>query len=97
MSGVLEVATLKVYPGQEAAYEAAFRDASPIIASTKGYRRHELRRCVEKPGKYLLLVEWDTLEDHTIGFRTSAAYQDWKRLLHPFYEPGPLVEHYESV
>ena len=77
MSGILEVATLKVYPGQEAAYEAAFREASPIIAGMKGYRRHELRRCLEKPGQYLLLVEWDTLEDHTVGFRTSAAYQDW--------------------
>lgn len=96
-NGVLEVVILQLLEGQESAYEAAFREASPIIASMAGYRRHELRRCIEKPGQYLLLVEWDTLEDHTIGFRSSAAYLDWKRLLHHFYDPFPVVEHYERV
>ena len=95
--GVLEVVILHVHPGQEAAYEAAFREAAPIISAMNGYRRHELRRCIERPGQYLLLVEWDTLEDHTVGFRTSAAYQDWKRLLHGFYNPFPVVEHYVPV
>jgi heme-degrading monooxygenase HmoA len=95
--GVLEVVILHVHPGQDSAYEAAFREASPIIAASPGHRRHELRRCIEQPGQYLLLVEWDTIEDHTIGFRQSAAYQDWKRLLHGFYTPFPVVEHYISV
>ena len=95
--GVLEAVILHVHPGREAAYEAAFREASPIIAASPGYRRHELRRCIEHPGQYLLLVEWDTLEAHTVGFRQSAAYQDWKRLLHGFYDPFPVVEHYAPV
>ena len=67
------------------------------IASTSGFISLELRRCVEKPDQYLLLVHWRALEDHTIGFRQSAQYQDWKRLLHHFYDPFPSVEHYETV
>ena len=63
----------------------------------KGYIDHELRKCVENENQYILLVKWETLEDHTVGFRESEAYQEWKALLHDFYEPFPVVEHYESV
>ncbi|MOA13356.1 hypothetical protein D3C78_1334050 [compost metagenome] len=62
-----------------------------------GYRWHQLQKCIEKPSRYLLLVEWETLEDHTIGFRNSVEYQRWKELLHKFYDPFPTVEHYELV
>ncbi len=78
-------------------FEAAFRQASPIIASMKGYLSHELQCCLENPNRYVLLVRWETLEDHTIGFRQSAEYQEWKWLLHHFYDPFPTVEHYELV
>ena len=94
---ILEAAPLQVRPGQEADFEAAFREAQRIIASMPGYRSHELQRCIERPSEYLLLVRWDTLEQHTVGFRQSAQYQDWKRLLHHFYEPFPVVSHYEAV
>lgn len=94
---ILEVAILNVKTGQETDFEGAFRTASSIIASMKGYRRHELRRCVEIANQYVLLVEWDTLEDHTIGFRGSEQYQEWRRLLHHFYDPFPTVEHYEAI
>ncbi|MDN7242237.1 antibiotic biosynthesis monooxygenase [Planococcus sp. N028] len=94
---VLEAAVLYVKPGLEKAYESAFQQASAIISSMKGYRSHELQRCLEVKGKYLLLVEWESLEDHTIGFRQSVEYQDWKQLLHHFYEPFPVVEHFEKV
>src|SRR3954471_6036732 len=94
---VLEAAPLSVRPGQEAAFEAAFREAQAIIAASPGYAGHELQRCVERPGEYLLLVRWDTLEDHTVGFRQSAAYEEWKRLLHHFYDPFPVVSHYPAV
>ena len=94
---ILEIAILNVKAGQEADFEAAFATASPIIASIKGYRRHELRRCLESANQYVLLVEWDTLEDHTIGFRGSEPYQEWRRLLHHFYDPFPTVEHYEAI
>ena len=94
---ILEVAILNVKAGQEDDFEVAFTTASPIIASMKGYKRHELRRCLESPNQYALLVEWETLEDHTIGFRGSEQYQEWRRLLHHFYDPFPTVEHYEAI
>lgn len=94
---ILEAAILHVKQGQEQDFEAAFRTASPIIASMKGYQGHQLQRCLETAGQYLLLVHWETLEDHTVGFRGSEQYQEWRRLLHHFYDPFPVVEHYESV
>lgn len=94
---ILEVALLDVRPGQETDFEAAFRQASPIIAGMRGYVSHQLQRCLEQPGRYILLVNWERLEDHTVGFRQSAGYQEWKRLLHHFYDPFPTVEHYTKV
>jgi heme-degrading monooxygenase HmoA len=93
---VLEVAILNVRSGQEDAFEQAFAQAAPIIASMKGYVTHELQRCIETPNRYILLVRWQTLEDHTVGFRGSAQYQEWRRLLHHFYDPMPVVEHYQE-
>ncbi|UFT99244.1 antibiotic biosynthesis monooxygenase [Radiobacillus kanasensis] len=94
---ILEAAILHIEPGSEKEYEEAFRQASPLITSQKGYISHQLQRCLEEEGKYLLLVEWETVEDHTNGFRQSEEYQQWKALLHPFYEPFPVVEHFERV
>jgi heme-degrading monooxygenase HmoA len=94
---ILEAAMLQVRPGMEPEFESAFRQASPIIASMRGYLGHELHRCMESAGKYLLLVRWERLEDHTVGFRTSPEYQEWRRLLHHFYDPFPTVEHFEQV
>jgi len=91
---VLEVAILDVLPDRCAEFEAAFAEAQAILASTSGYRRHELQRCVEVPARYLLLVWWRDLESHTLGFRGSPEYERWKALLHHFYEPFPEVEHY---
>jgi heme-degrading monooxygenase HmoA len=94
---ILEVAVLHVRPGQSAAFEQAFAEAQAIISAMDGYISHRLQRCLESPDQYLLLVEWRCLEDHTVGFRQSAGYQEWKRLLHHFYDPFPVVEHYEAV
>ena len=94
---ILEVAVLNVRPGAEPAFEAAFRDASAIIASMPGYLSHDLQRCLETRNRYLLLVNWTTLEAHTVGFRGSPQYQDWKRRLHHFYDPFPTVEHYAPL
>ncbi len=93
---ILEKAILYIKPGQSEAFEEAFNVAQKIIASMKGYIKHDLLKCVEEE-KYLLLIEWETLEDHEIGFRTSVAYQEWKKLLHHFYDPFPTVLHYQSV
>ena len=94
---ILEVATLDVRHGQEADFERAFAEASLIIASMPGYVSHDLQRCLEKRNRYLLLVNWRALEDHTVGFRGSAEYRRWKALLHHFYDPFPTVEHFERV
>ena len=94
---ILEVAVLDIRPGESDAFEAAFREAQAIIATMPGYRSHQLQRCVENAERYLLLVEWETLEAHTVGFRGSPEYQRWKALLHRFYDPFPTVEHYVRV
>ena len=96
-AAVLEVASLQVKPGQEAAFEAAFARARALIASIPGHLGHELQRCIEQPNQYVLLVRWRTLEDHTVGFRQSAVYQEWRALLHHFYDPFPTVLHYQPV
>lgn len=93
---ILEIASLQVRAGEYEAFEAAYKQASPIIASSKGYISHELQRCMETPGRYVLLVRWETLEDHTVGFRGSELYQQWRAALHHFYDSA-LVEHYTLV
>lgn len=93
----LEHALLPVIAGREAEFEAAFDQARHIIASMPGFAGLTLSRCLERPSGYLLLVTWETLQDHTEGFRGSAEYEKWRALLHHFYEPFPVVEHYESV
>jgi heme-degrading monooxygenase HmoA len=94
---ILEVAVLDVKPGQESAFEAAFAEAQVIIASMPGYISHQLQRCLENPSRYILLVNWQKLEDHTVGFRESDQYQQWRSLLHHFYDPFPEVLHYASL
>ncbi|NBD26003.1 antibiotic biosynthesis monooxygenase family protein [Paenibacillus glycinis] len=94
---ILETAILHVKPALDPSFVESFKEASAIIASMRGYVRHELRRCVEREHQYLLLVWWETLEDHTIGFRLSAEYEEWRELLHHYYEPFPVVEHYEAI
>lgn len=93
----LEVAIVNVKPGLEREFEAAFGKAQGIIESMPGYLSHQLQRYLEDSSRYLLLVNWRTLEDHTVGFRRSAEYAQWKALLHHFYDPFPEVEHYEPV
>ncbi len=94
---ILEVAVLDVIPGQESEFQSAFAKAPPIISSMSGYISHQLQQCIEKQNRYILIVNWETLEAHTIGFRGSEQYQEWKRLLHHFYDPFPIVEHYELI
>jgi heme-degrading monooxygenase HmoA len=94
---ILEVASLQVRPGRYAEFESAFAEAQAIIASMPGYRSHELQRCLEREGLYVLLVRWDSVADHEEGFRKSPQYQQWKKLLHHFYDPFPTVLHYEQV
>ena len=93
----MEQAVLEVHPGREAEFEAAFGVARSIISASPGFVSLRLLRGIESSSRYLLLVEWETLEDHTEGFRQSAEYHDWKALLHHFYDPFPTVEHFAVV
>lgn len=94
---ILELAILDVIPGTEKEFQRSFSEAQKIISSMPGYLGHELKQCIETPSRYLLLVNWETLEDHTEGFRKSPRYQQWKALLHHYYDPFPQVEHYHEL
>lgn len=94
---VLEVAALDVKAGQEKDFEMAFKQAEQFIQDTKGYISHQLMSCVEKSNRYILLVNWQSIEAHNVGFRESDNYQLWKGLLHHFYDPFPVVEHYQTL
>lgn len=94
---ILEVAHLQIIPGQVPAFEQAFEEAQRIISAMPGYAGHQLQRALNDPHHYLLLVNWQRLEDHTEGFRGSPQYQEWKALLHHFYDPFPTVQHFEGV
>jgi len=94
---ILEVAILNVIPGLEDDFLRAFDTAKDIISQMAGYLSHQLKRCIENTSQFILLVEWERLTDHTEGFRRSKEYQEWKGLLHHFYDPFPVVEHYEDI
>ena len=94
---ILEHAILPVIPGREAAFEAAFAEAKNIISGMPGFIDLRLSRSIETPNAYLLLVHWESVEAHAVGFRGSAEYGRWRELLHGFYEPFPVVEHFAAV
>jgi heme-degrading monooxygenase HmoA len=94
---ITEHAVLDVRPGQERDFESAFAEAQALIASMPGFESLALHRCIEQSNRYLLLVVWRHLEDHTEGFRRSANYEEWRRLLHHYYDPFPTVEHFSLV
>lgn len=94
---ILEVAILNIKPEKSDTFEESFGKAQFILTSMNGYVSHQLQKCVEYSNRYILLVNWETLEDHTIGFRGSKEYQEWRALLHHYYDPFPIVEHYQSV
>ncbi len=93
---ILEVAILNIKEGLSEAFETNFQKAEQIIASMKVYLSHQLKKCIEQNDKYILLVNWEAIEDHEIGFRKSEEYQEWRALLHHFYDPFPTVEHYKK-
>ena len=93
---ILEVAILDIKEDLVDDFETAFKEAQKIISSMNGYISHQLQKCVEKENRYILMVNWKTLKDHTVGFRQSEEYKDWKTMLHHYYDPFPVVEHYTN-
>ena len=94
---VIERAVIDVNPGDEERFAQALRDASKVVAESRGFRSISAARGVEEPGRFLLLIEWDTLEDHTVGFRGSERFTRWRELIGPYFAAPPAVEHYEPV
>jgi heme-degrading monooxygenase HmoA len=94
---ILEHGVLDVREGSSAEFEATFELAKSIIAGSPGFRSLRLERCLEQPDRYVLLVEWDSVEAHEVGFRQSPAYEEWRNLLHHFYPSRPTIQHYQRV
>ena len=92
---ILEVADIRIAPGQQAAFDEAIqRGVSTIIAQAKGYRGWKVNKSVESPERYLLMIFWDTLEDHTVGFRQGPLFAQWRAIVGPFFAQPPVVEHF---
>jgi heme-degrading monooxygenase HmoA len=92
---ILELAMITVRPPTEAEFEQAFAQAVRLISDSSGYVSHELRRSIETPTRYALTIRWRTLEDHTVGFRGSPAFSEWRAQLAPFLAGPPVVEHFQ--
>jgi heme-degrading monooxygenase HmoA len=90
---ILEIAQIDVKPGMEAEFEAGVAKATPLFQHAKGCGGLELQRSIEKPSRYRLFVRWETLEDHTVAFRGSEDFQEWRRLVGHCFERPPEVEH----
>jgi heme-degrading monooxygenase HmoA len=94
---VLEVALIDVSPGQEDAFAASYRLGHPILAGTPGCRSVRMTRGIESPSRFVLLVEWDSVEAHNENFRGTERFEQWRGHLGPFFAQPPLVEHFTDV
>jgi heme-degrading monooxygenase HmoA len=94
---IVELAQLTIVAGRETEFESVFRSAISTAAASHGYLAHELRRSIESPDRYMLRIEWETLEDHTVGFRGSPAFTQWRAQVGPFFASAPVVEHFAPV
>lgn len=93
---ILEIADFRITPGQQAAFEAAVaKGVDEAIRHAKGFNGYKLNRCIETPERFVLMIYWDTLEDHTVGFRESPAFTAWRAIVGPFFAAPPVVEHFE--
>ena len=92
---VLELATIDIKPGTNTDFETALEKAQYVISKSKGYISHQFQKCVEQDNRYVLLIRWEALEDHTKGFSESALFKDWRALSGPYFDSAPFVLHYE--
>lgn len=94
---IFEIAEIEVKAGQEAAFEAGVARAVPLFQRSKGCHGLELQRSIEKPSKYRLVVKWETVENHMVDFRNSEEFQEWRKLVGPYFTSAPAVEHTRTV
>jgi heme-degrading monooxygenase HmoA len=94
---ILEIADIRITPGTQAEFEQAAHDGiQTVIAKSHGFRGYQVRHSIESPDRYVLLLEWETLEDHTVGFRNSEAYGQWRGMVSRFFAQPPFVEHFTT-
>ena len=95
---ILEIADIRIPPGQQAAFDAAIRQGIESVASkAAGFRGFEVRKGIESPERYILMIHWETLEDHTVGFREGPLFAQWRAIVGPFFAVPPVVEHFTLV
>ena len=95
---ILEIADIRITPGSNAAFEAAIRHGvESVIATAKGFRGYKVNRGVESPERYVLMIYWETLENHTVDFRGGPLFPQWRAIVGPFFAAPPAVEHFELV
>ncbi|GAB3229475.1 antibiotic biosynthesis monooxygenase [Glycomyces halotolerans] len=94
---VLEVAEINVTPGREAEFAAVYRKARKLVSSSPGLRSMRMTQGVESPSRFVLLIEWDSIEAHEKGFRETDRFADWREAIGPFFSRPPLVEHFEDL
>jgi heme-degrading monooxygenase HmoA len=95
---ILELADIRIHPGQNAAFEAAIQNGlKTVIHEAKGFQGYKVNKGIENTERYILQIFWDTLEDHTVGFRESPAFAQWRAIVGPFFAAAPVVEHFDLV
>ena len=95
---ILELADIRIHPGQNAAFdEAIARGLREVISQAKGFRGYKVNKGIESPERYILQIFWDTLEDHTVGFREGPLFPQWRAIVGPFFAQPPVVEHFDLV
>ncbi|CDS49894.1 Antibiotic biosynthesis monooxygenase [Polaromonas sp. CG9_12] len=95
---ILELADIRIHPGQQTAFDEAIeRGVRTVIAHAKGFQGHQIFKGIESPDRYLLQIRWETLENHTVDFRESAAFADWRAIVGPFFAGPPSVEHFSLM
>ncbi|MBR7748174.1 antibiotic biosynthesis monooxygenase family protein [Undibacterium baiyunense] len=95
---ILELADIRILPGQQTAFDAAIQQGlTQVIAHAKGFRGYKVNKGIESPERYVLMIFWDTLENHTIDFRQSAAFAEWRSIVGPFFASAPVVEHFDLL
>jgi heme-degrading monooxygenase HmoA len=94
---ITELATIDIKIGTNADFEANLEKAKLVISQSKGFVSIDVKHCIEQPNRYVLLIHWQTLEDHTVGFRESDLFKEWRALIGPFFENPPLVQHFNSI
>jgi heme-degrading monooxygenase HmoA len=95
---ILELADIRIAPGKQPEFDAAIRKGiETVIAKAKGYVGHKVQKGIESPERYILMIYWATLENHTVDFRGSPAFQDWRAIVGPFFAGAPTVEHFNLL